>query len=191
MRKLILITGMPGSGKSIVSSYFKSRGYTVYSMGDIVRNIAEERGVEKTLENLLSIAQEIRNKYGPSGVAKLMIPILEKEKSETVVIDGVRSINEIGEFKKVSKCINIIAVYSPPYMRFERLLYRGRPGDPRSFEELIERDLKELSFGIGNVISLSDFMIINDESPSKVIDYLKSKEDEICNCKKESVWKYL
>jgi len=46
--RLILIAGMPGSGKSIVSSIARELGLPVYVMGDVVREEARRRGIEPT-----------------------------------------------------------------------------------------------------------------------------------------------
>ena len=48
-------------------------------------------------------------------------------------------------------------------MLFERIRRRNRPGDPRTWEEFVARDMTELGFGIGNVIALADYMIVNEE----------------------------
>ncbi|MCD6114561.1 MAG: dephospho-CoA kinase, partial [Thermoprotei archaeon] len=45
---------------------------------------------------------------------------------------------------------------------------RSRPGDPKTWEEFVERDLVELSFGLGNVIALADYMIVNEGSLSEL-----------------------
>ncbi len=187
---MILITGMPGSGKSIVTNYLHRKGYRIYSMGDIIRKIADERGVEKTPENLLSIASEIREKYGLDGVAKLLVRELP-DNEWPIVIDGVRSVKEIKVLSTKAECVHLIAVHASPKTRFTRLLRRGRPGDPRSWEDFVFRDKKELEFGLGEVISLSDTMIINESSIENVLEELESNMERIMKCEKESEWRFL
>ncbi len=187
---LIAVTGMPGSGKSLVSRFFRERGFTVLSMGDIVRREAERRGLEKTPKNLLMIAEDIRKKYGPQGVALLMLEELEKSKWP-VVIDGVRGMCELKVFSKIASCIHVIAVHASPRTRFQRLLARGRPGDPRSWEEFVERDKTELGFGLGEVIALADTMIVNEGSVDDLLRTLESRLEEILSCSAGSGLKYL
>ncbi|MFX0009849.1 MAG: dephospho-CoA kinase, partial [Candidatus Hermodarchaeota archaeon] len=45
--------------------------------------------------------------------------------------------------------------------RFERLSKRGRPDDPNTLEDLRERDLREISFGLKEVIDTANYKIDN------------------------------
>lgn len=189
-RKIILIAGLPGAGKSILSSFLQEAGLKVFNMGDIIRDLAVKHGVEKTQENLLKIAESVRREYGPGGVAKLMLPLIEKE-NDIVVVDGVRSISEIKEFRNVADCIKVVAVHASPINRFKRILKRNRPGDPKNFEDFLKRDVKELGFGIGNVIALSDLLLVNEGSIEDFVRTITAYKEEILKCEKESAWKYL
>ncbi|MEM3837667.1 MAG: AAA family ATPase [Fervidicoccaceae archaeon] len=189
-KAVVLVAGMPGSGKSIVTSYLRKKGYKSFSMGDVVREIADERGVEKTQENMLRIAEEIRSKYGPAGVAALLIERI-KDTEPPIVIDGVRSIHEIKYFGRVWNCIHVVALYSPPWLRFQRIRERNRPGDPMKFEEFLQRDMKELSFGLGTVLALCDTLIINEGTKRDVEIALEKNMERIEKCNSESAWKYL
>ncbi len=165
-RLLVCIVGMPGSGKSIVSSIASEMGIPVLVMGDIVRNEASRLGLELTPENLNYVARMLREKHGPAAIALLMADELAQlmdEGHKVVVIDGVRSMKEIEVFRAKCRCeVAVIAVHSSPRTRFERLKRRGRPGDPKTYEEFVKRDYMELSFGIGEVIALADYMIVNE-----------------------------
>lgn len=86
----------------------------------------------------------------------------------------MRSLAEVEEFRKHGRVV-IIAVHASPETRFKRLLKRGRPGDPGSYKEFAERDRTELEFGIGNVIALADYMIVNESS----IEEAKAKALEL------------
>jgi dephospho-CoA kinase len=190
--KLILVTGMPGSGKSLVSDFLRQKGFVVYSMGDIVREIAEERGVEKTSENLLKIASEIRERYGRDGVAKLMVEKIKRDApAKDIVIDGVRAISEAKLLLQLSSCVHLIAVHASPLTRFKRILKRRRTGDPSTINEFVYRDLKELSFGLGDVIAISDIIIVNEGSPSEIRVSLDKMWERIRECPRESELKYL
>ncbi len=164
--KLICVVGMPGAGKSIVSKtlaeYFSTK---VVLMGDVVRAEARRRGIGKDLKSMMKFAEELRKEYGKAAVAKLTINYLKNLKinQSTVIIDGVRSLDEIDEFRKHFKHVIIVAVHTSPKKRFQRLQRRGRPDDPKTWEEFQLRDKKELEFGIGNVIALADIMIVNED----------------------------
>ncbi|MEM1596249.1 MAG: dephospho-CoA kinase, partial [Desulfurococcaceae archaeon] len=90
-----------------------------------------------------------------------------------VVIDGVRSMREVDVFRKHGRTV-IIAIHASPQTRFRRLLERRRPGDPSSYNEFLRRDLTELGFGIGNVIAIADYMIVNECPPEETLNKAKS-----------------
>jgi len=169
---VLLVAGMPGSGKSVVCSVAKSMGLPVYVLGDIVREEVAKRGLEPTLENLLRVAEELRIQRGKGAVAELLVEKMLHQCIEScvVVVDGVRSLEEVKVFReKLGVEVLIVAVHASPRTRFERLKQRARPGDPRSWEEFVERDLKELRWGLGDVIALADYMIVNERSLDELI----------------------
>lgn len=163
MRRLICLTGMPGAGKTVVAEVARDLGLKVYSMGDIVREeVLKEKGA-LSWEDVKRIMFEIREKEGPRAVAKRVLKAMLRENWDVAVIEGVRSLKEIEEFKTVGE-VTVLAIHSSPMDRYERLRRRAREGDPKSFEEMRERDLKELSLGLGDVIALADHMIVNNDT---------------------------
>ncbi|MEM0239896.1 MAG: AAA family ATPase [Candidatus Nezhaarchaeales archaeon] len=163
MRRLICLTGMPGAGKTVVAEVARSMGLKVYSMGDIVREEVLKEKKSLSWEDIKRVMFELREREGPRAVAKRVLRYMMNEDWNVAVIEGVRSLDEIEEFKSVGEVI-ILAIHSSPIDRYMRLKRRAREGDPKSFEEMKERDLKELSLGLGNVIALADYMIVNDGS---------------------------
>ncbi len=169
-RVLVCVTGMPGAGKSVIARKIASAlKKPIISMGDIVREEAKRHGVPSDIESMMNFAQELRRKFGKEAVAKLTIKRIEGIKESVVIIDGVRSMDEIKALSRAGKIV-IVAVHASPKVRFKRLMLRRRKDDPKSWEEFRERDLRELSFGIGSVIALADIMVINEgESIDEVI----------------------
>ena len=161
-KKLILVAGLPGSGKSVFSKVAEKNSIPVVSLGDVVREEARKRGLDLSAENLGKIATELRQRYGKDIMARRVITKLLYSESPIIVVDGVRSLDEVEYFKKFFDVV-IVAIHTSPKTRFSRLRARGRPDDPRSWSDFRERDERELSLGIGNVIALADFMIVNEE----------------------------
>jgi len=69
--------------------------------------------------------------------------------------------------------VSVVAVHASPRTRYERLISRGRSDDPKNWEDFAERDLRELSVGIGNVIALAEEMLVNEGS----VDELKAASE--------------
>ena len=182
--KLVIgLTGMPGAGKSVVVNAAKELSYDVIVMGDEVREEARKRGLKPTPENLGKIMLELRRTEGETVIAKRCIPKIKASVKERIIIDGVRSLKEVEEFKKHFPRFSLIAVFASPKTRFKRLYNRGRSDDPKNWELFRERDLRELSVGLGNVIALADHIIVNEEE----IDKAKRSAKEILK-KVESEW---
>ena len=64
-------------------------------------------------------------------------------------------------------------------MNKKRLKKRMREDDPSNYEEFRARDEAELGFGIGNVISLSDKLIINESDLDSYIAEINEFLEEI------------
>lgn len=170
---LLLITGMPGAGKSTVLSVIEEHGYLTLLMGDVIREETERLGLSPTPENVGRVAVEIRRREGVSAVARRCIPKLKKifAENRVVTVDGVRSLDEVKAFREVFKNVFLIAVHASPQTRFRRFLTRNRSDDPESWEVFRERDLREFGFGLGGAIAMADYMIVNESS----IEDLKTK----------------
>ena len=161
---------MPGSGKSLVAGVGASLGFRVFAMGDVVRDLAQERGVEPTPERLGELMLKIRKEKGPRIVAIETVERIRGENASKVCIEGLRSMQEVDLFRSEFSGFSIIAIHSSPRTRFARLTTRARHDDTESHEIFSERDRREISVGLGGVLALADFAIINEGS----IEELKS-----------------
>ncbi len=153
---------MAGSGKTTLAKIVREAGYKVLTMGDVIRELARQQGLDPTPENIGKLASDIR-KGGQDAVARRCIDMLKKGYSnDLVIVDGIRSLAEVNAFKEVFDIV-LIAIHASPLSRYKRLTRRNRSDDPKSWEEFKEREERELNFGIGNSIASADFMIINDD----------------------------
>lgn len=166
--KLVIITGMPGAGKSEVANAFHTIGRPVIVMGDAVREEVERRGLQADPKNTKQVMLDLRNRNGPGAIAKLCLDKLAETNSDIIVIEGCRSIAEIDVFDDFASQVVVVCVHSAPTTRFTRLSERAREDAPTDWASFRERDLREISVGLGGVIALADKMIINEESIKKL-----------------------
>lgn len=178
MMRVMGISGLPGSGKNLVSEIACERGAKIVSMGDIIREEAEKRG-ESTGET----ASNLRAEFGQYIVSELTIKKIKKLQEEglkqSVLIEGIRSPHEVDMFKENFDDFIILSVFANPQIRFERLKLRGREDDSQDYEGFQIRDRRELGFGIGDVVSLSDKLIINESDMESYGDAINEYFDEI------------
>jgi dephospho-CoA kinase len=165
VEKLVVgLAGMPGAGKSVVVNVARADGYGVVVMGDEVREEARRRGLEPTPENLGRIMLELRRLEGETAIAKRCVPKILTKAEGKVIVDGIRSLAEVEEFKRHFPKFALIAVHASPETRFKRLFHRQRSDDPKNWEIFHERDMRELSVGLGNAIAMAEHMIVNEGS---------------------------
>jgi dephospho-CoA kinase len=163
--KLVVgLAGMPGSGKSLVVDIAKELGYSIVVMGDVIREETSKLGLELTPANVGRVMLQLRADGGNTVVAQKCIPKIEAQASGKILIDGLRSLFEAEAFKKHFDKFTLLGVHAPPETRFSRLSSRCRSDDPKGWNVFHERDLRELTVGLGNVIALSEFMVINDST---------------------------
>lgn len=160
-RRLLLITGMAGSGKTTLAELLREKGYKVFTMGDVIRNEVRMRNQEPTPENLGKMAENIRKTGGDAAVAQKCIPLIIGEPNNKVAIDGIRSLDEVNTFSEAFDTY-LIAIHASPDTRYDRLKNRGRSDDPPNRQIFKERERRELGFGMGNAIALSDYIITNE-----------------------------
>jgi len=94
---VIGVAGMPGAGKSVMEEVAQKMGYAIVAMGDEVREEAKRRKLEPTPENLGKIMLMLRKEEGSDVVARRCIPKVKNAKENVVVIDGIRSLEELNE----------------------------------------------------------------------------------------------
>lgn len=159
---VIAVTGLPGSGKSLVARTIASElGLEVRVMGDVVRREAMRRGLELTPENVEQVARELRNTMGRGAVAILLSG--ELDPGSSYVVDGLRSLEEAEVFRRRGWKVYIVGVHASRRIRVERLRTRGRPGED-SEKALVLRDMSNLELGVGEALAMADYIIVNDGS---------------------------
>ena len=172
------ISGLPGSGKGIVSDIATEKGAIIVSMGDIVREEAKKRG-----EGSKETAKNLRKEFGEYIISELTIEKIKKLQDEgvekTIIVEGIRSLHEVDMFKENFDNFMILSIFATTNIRFERLKKRMKEDDSQDFNEFKKRDMSELGFGIGSVISLSDRLIINESDMESFIQDINDFFDEI------------
>ncbi len=181
--KLIIgLTGMPGSGKSLVVETAKTIGYEVVTMGDVIREETTKRGLELNPKNVGKVMLQLRAEGGDRVIAERCLPKIGQKKSKKIIIDGLRSHIEVDTFKKALTNFVMLTVHASPQARFERLSTRARSDDPKTWEVFEERDMRELRVGIGDAIALAEYVIINDSTKEvlnvRTTEVLKKAEKE-------------
>jgi dephospho-CoA kinase len=173
--KLVIgLAGMPGSGKSLVVDTARELGYAVVVMGDVVRQETVKRGFELTPQNVGKVMLELRQKEGNFVIAQKCVLKIKEQASNKILVDGLRSLYEADIFKEHFSKFSLVAIHASPEIRFNRLSKRQRSDDPTEWKVFNERDMRELTVGLGNVIAMAEQIIVNDNS----LEVVKAKIQE-------------
>lgn len=154
---MLCVVGMPGCGKSVFFNVAQEYHYTIVSMGDAVRAETKKRGLPPEYHG--RVAEALREEKGLAAVAYLVLDKITQD----CIIDGIRGLAELDVFSEQYE-VDVLAIHASPKTRFARVKKRQRAGDPASWKEFKERDLREFTFGIGNVIALADYVLINEST---------------------------
>jgi len=161
---IIGLTGRIASGKGEIAEFLKEKGFEYYTISQAVREEASK----------IKIPYE-----GTSGWIKRIIQKINLSKNQ--VIDGIRNPGEIEELKKTENFF-LISVDAAQKIRFERVLNRDKPGDPKDWEGFVkvdERDFEDKSNPngqqVGKCMDMADCKLENNGT----FDELKSKIEEL------------
>ncbi len=174
---MVVLAGMPGSGKEEFVLVARELGWDVVRMGDVVRAEAAKRGVQGSDKGVGGFANSERQEHGYAIWAKRCIPYILGQRT---IIDGSRGLDELTVFREAFGAeIELVAIHAPQRQRYQRLVQRGRDDAPKSWEEFLEREKRELSWGLGDLIAMADTMLVNDNALddfwSKCRKYLEGK----------------
>ena len=168
-KKLLIVVGMAGCGKSVVVDYFKQKNWQVIYFGGVTMKEVKKRNLSVNQTNEKKVREELRQTHGMEAYAKLEFPNIKKALSQGLtIIDGLYSWSE---YKFLREHINIpiimLAVYTPKKLRYERLAEREFRGLNNTQAEL--RDFAEIeNLEKGGPIAIADHTIVNDGSIEKL-----------------------
>ena len=181
---IIGLTGKNAAGKGEVANYLKTKGFIYYSLSDVIREEATERGLGHSRDNLINLGNELRQKFAPNYLAKqINKKIIDSKKSfpekNFFIIDSIRNPFEARELTK-NKNFILIGIEAQIETRFRRLLERNRLGDAKTIEEFKEQEQREnlnsdTNQQLNKTFELAEKIIVNDGS----LEELHKKIDDL------------
>ena len=213
---IIGVTGKYASGKDSVAEYLVKKGFIHYSLSDEIREEAKKRGLKETRENLIQLGNELREKFGSGVLAERVLlkilmnlfPIGKKINEErNYVLTSIRNPEEVKVLQNNLLQDNfelqdnldrkqqqenkphfiLMAVTADAKKRFQWLRQRAKEGDPKTFQELVDKEKIEQSSDPGKqqlhkVEKMATKILKNDgtleelhQKVEKLLDDLKKK----------------
>ncbi|MFA5026218.1 MAG: AAA family ATPase [Candidatus Shapirobacteria bacterium] len=190
--RIICVTGLCGSGKSVISDFLvNKKKYLFLRFGQLTLDEVKRRGLEPSEALEKEIREEIRAKHGMAAYAILNLPKFDELiKKGNVVGDGLYSFEEYKVMKEhFGEALKVIAVYAPPSLRYKRISERVMPTTdidlrhrPLTVEEAQKRDLAELEkLNKGGTIAMADYTIVNTTDVNNLLKQINEVVEEIEN----------
>ena len=138
---IIGLTGTNGSGKTLTADHLRAKGFDFHSLSDEIRKELERLGRPATRENLIDMGNRLRGEFGPAVLAERVKERLRPD--HHYVIDSIRNPSEVESLRR-SGDFHLLHLDAPPDVRYERVRQRGGDRLPKSREEFIEQEQREV-----------------------------------------------
>ncbi|KKQ25044.1 MAG: hypothetical protein US40_C0004G0082 [Candidatus Roizmanbacteria bacterium GW2011_GWC2_37_13] len=172
----MLILGVVGQiacGKGVLVDYLiKKLNFVSFSLSSILHDELNKKGTKEfTRKTLQDMGDELRKRYGDDVLARRAISKIKnlKSKIQRYVIEGIRNPGEI-EFLKKNPAFILIGVKASREIRFKRLLQRAKPWDPKTWNDFVKVDRRDLGVGqkksgqqVGKCLAYCDYVLTNNK----------------------------
>jgi dephospho-CoA kinase len=162
---LVIVVGMAGAGKSVISGYLRELGWNLVYFGGVTLAELDARGLAHTPDNEKAMREELRQKHGKDAYAKCCLPKIQECLGQgPTVIDGLYSWAEYLYLKKnITGPMYVWAAFTTRSVRYARLA--ARPVRPLTPEQALARDIAEIeNLDKGGPIAMADFTLVNEGS---------------------------
>ncbi len=180
--KVVILVGLPLSGKSSHASVLKEKlSIPLVETGTFVYEAVREEGLEATPENISKVAGARKSENDAYFTVKALEYIKENFSDKPVVfLSGLKARSEVDLCKERFGEDNVFLVtfHASVKTRHQRLMNKDRmesskqTGDSKVTEDIamandisrfLARDKKELSYGVGELIALADYVINTED----------------------------
>jgi len=163
---IIGITGTLGAGKGTIVEFLLKREFKHYSVRDFLTEEILRKGLEINRDNMASVANDLRERFGPSYIVEELYRRALRDGSNAV-IESVRCPGEVEALKGKEGFI-LFAVDADIETRYSRITERASETDKISFDEFVLQERQEMESNNPNnpnlrrCIELADHRFKND-----------------------------
>ena len=162
--RLIGLTGTNGAGKGEAAAYFAGKGYSRFSLSDVIRDELRGRGEAESRDALIRTGNALRRRYGPDVLARRTMAKVKA--GERAVIDSIRNLREIAYLRAQGDFV-LLAIDAPAEVRFARVAARGRDESAPDLAAFRKKEEEERVGGaaaqqLEACLAAADRVIVND-----------------------------
>lgn len=174
--KIFGITGKIACGKGSLADYLiKKYRAKKFGFSDPLKETLSMYDIELTRHNLQLLSTLLRKNFSEDVLARALMKRALEAQEDIVIIDGVRRLTDIENFRKL-KNFSLIFIDTDKKLRFARYTKRNQsPGDEKmSYEDFIKKDNAESENQIEGLKKFANHIITNNGS----VEELLRKTDE-------------
>ncbi len=175
------IVGQIASGKGeAVKIFTEQYGFVSFNLSSILHAILENKGVhEFTRKDLQDLGDQLRKREGNGVLAKKAVKKLNnfqfsrsnvQRKNINIIIEGIRNPAEV-DYLRTLPNFTLIALKARKKIRYQRLIKRKKPWDPKTWDEFIvidrrDKGLHEKKHGqqVAECVKMADIVLQNNGS---------------------------
>lgn len=132
-----------GSGQdTLADSICRIYNIVKFSMGDMIRNLADEQGRSKDRTTLRFIRKECDRLYGRMYFPKMMVDKIIASGNQNLVVTGLRTMEEYELFNRTFD-FRLIFLDAKEHIRLNRMLKRGEEKDEETISKLKKQMIEE------------------------------------------------
>lgn len=164
---VIAAVGKNGTGKDFFLEYLaKTYDLPMISIGDVVRELASNDGLELTRENLHKTSQKYMGMHGQTFFPEQIAKKIKESDAPHYLVSGIRPLSDVMTLQQAfgDEFILVDVVISDDMVRYERMLARGSDRDGGSIEKLKGYDAEEERiFKTSESEKMANYTIKNDD----------------------------
>lgn len=175
--KIFGITGKIACGKGSLADYLIKKYHAKkFGFSDPLKETLSTYDIELTRQNLQLLSTLLRKNFSEDVLARALMKRTFEAQEDIVIIDGVRRLTDIENFRKL-KNFSLIFIDTDEKLRYARYVKRNQgPGDEKmSYEDFVKKDNAESENQIGSLKQFSQYIISNNGSMKEFYN----KTDEI------------
>ncbi|CAJ1455958.1 unnamed protein product, partial [Effrenium voratum] len=159
--------GFMGAGKGSCAEFLVQRGYRHEVIRDYLGTLVAERGLPAGRDEMLQVANELREKHGPAVLVERLCAKAKKS-GQRSIIDSVRTVAEAEAIRAAGGML--LAVEADSKTRFSRVCARRSSTDSISWQKFLADDEREMQSedptkpSLSAVIQQSDKNVENNGS---------------------------
>jgi dCMP deaminase len=175
---VIGLTGTNGAGKTTLATHLKDKGFYYFSLSDEIRDELKREGRPLSRENLIEKGNSLRKNFGEDVLAVRVLKRLEPDRN--YVVDSIRHPSEVTALRTLPH-FRLFHIDAPVELRFQRARDRNDPRTPKTFEEFVQLERREMdgnsaeAQNLKAVAQMADIHLLNDSGKEEFIARAEQK----------------